>query len=192
MLCQYPDAPKSPLVIETLSFCICWHFCVFLNRFVMSLSKLTQTSALGRLASSLRPAISASWRGFAAEPAPEESTSITLEVNPFKGHKVEPPSNQVETNKDELFDMYRTMFLMRRMELTADQLYKQKLARGFLHLADGQEGVPVGMEAALDFDDSMIQSYRDHCRFSFRNEILLNIKHVAICAAAMLILKCIF
>lgn len=39
--------------------------------------------------------------------------------------------------------MFRTMFLMRRMELSADMLYKQKLARGFLHLGDGQEAIPV-------------------------------------------------
>lgn len=130
----------------------------------MALSTLKQACQLSRLAGSFRPAIYLSSRGFAAEPAQEESENITLEVNPFKGHKVEPPGNVVETNKDELFEMYKTMFLMRRMELTADQLYKQKLARGFLHLADGQEGVPVGMEAALDFDDSVIQSYRDHCK----------------------------
>ncbi len=56
---------------------------------------------------------------------------------------MEAPSTEVETSGKELMDMFQTMFRMRRMELAADLLYKQKLARGFLHLADGQEAVPV-------------------------------------------------
>jgi TPP-dependent pyruvate/acetoin dehydrogenase alpha subunit len=83
-------------------------------------------------------------------------------------HKVAEPRClpvQVETSKSELLAMFKLMYSMRRMELAADMMYKQKLARGFLHLADGQEAIPAGMEAALTYDDSLIQSYRDHCTF---------------------------
>ena len=90
-----------------------------------------------------------------------------------------------------------------RMEIAADMMYKQKLARGFLHLADGQEAVPVGMEvrisqpwlcllffhahcvldtasryvdqASLSYDDSMIQSYRDHTTYLARGGTVCSI-----------------
>ena len=53
----------------------------------------------------------------------------------------------METSKSELWEMLTTMTRMRRLELSADQLYKTKLARGFLHLADGQ--VPVVNSACM-------------------------------------------
>lgn len=78
---------------------------------------------------------------------------------------VEVPAAIKSTQDDLMLPCLQTMMRMRRVEIAADMLYKQKLARGFLHLADGQEAVPVGMEAALTFQDSVIQSYRDHLTF---------------------------
>ena len=82
---------------------------------------------------------------------------------PFQAHRIEPPSQTVETSKREIVDMFTQAYLMRRLEIASDVLYKGKFIRGFCHLYDGQEAVCVGMEAALNKDDAIVTSYRDHC-----------------------------
>lgn len=59
-------------------------------------------------------------------------------------HRLEEgPPVKAELTREEGLQYYRTMQTVRRMELKADQLYKQKIIRGFCHLYDGQ--VPTSL-----------------------------------------------
>uniref|UniRef100_A0AAY4BZ27 Pyruvate dehydrogenase E1 component subunit alpha n=1 Tax=Denticeps clupeoides TaxID=299321 RepID=A0AAY4BZ27_9TELE len=87
----------------------------------------------------------------------------TFDIKKCDVHKLEegPPLTSTLTREDGL-KYYRTMQTMRRMELKADQLYKQKIIRGFCHLYDGQEACAVGIEAGINLTDHLITAYRAH------------------------------
>ncbi len=61
-----------------------------------------------------------------------------------------------------LLQLYRQMFLIRRLEEEAARAYATGKIGGFLHLYIGQEAVAVGAAAALEKDDYVVTTYRDH------------------------------
>uniref|UniRef100_A0A8C6T2X5 Pyruvate dehydrogenase E1 component subunit alpha, testis-specific form, mitochondrial n=1 Tax=Neogobius melanostomus TaxID=47308 RepID=A0A8C6T2X5_9GOBI len=87
----------------------------------------------------------------------------TFEIKKCDTFKLdEAPATQVVLTRDEGLEYYRIMQTIRRMELKADQLYKQKIIRGFCHLYDGQEACAVGIEASINLSDHLITAYRAH------------------------------
>jgi pyruvate dehydrogenase E1 component alpha subunit len=68
------------------------------------------------------------------------------------------------------------MQLIRRMEMKADALYKNRMIRGFCHLSIGQEAIPVGIEAAIGANDQIITAYRCHGFALMRGTFLAHFK----------------
>lgn len=88
--------------------------------------------------------------------------SVQIQV-PFSLHNLsEGPPSQSLTNREELMQMYSDMVTIRRMEISADLLFKSQQVRGFCHLYDGQEAVAIGLKAAISREDAVITAYRDH------------------------------
>lgn len=57
---------------------------------------------------------------------------------------------------------FESMYLIRRFEEKAGQLYGMQKIRGFCHLYIGQEACASGAVSALTKDDKWITAYRDH------------------------------
>ena len=68
----------------------------------------------------------------------------------------------VNTTVDELRPLYRQMLAIRRLEEASAKAYSTGKIGGFLHLIIGQEAVCVGAIAALQPDDYVVATYRDH------------------------------
>jgi pyruvate dehydrogenase E1 component alpha subunit len=77
--------------------------------------------------------------------------------------RIEPEDSALETTVEELAPLYRQMLAIRRMEEAAAKAYSQggKIG-GFLHLIIGQEAVCVGATAAIQPNDYVVATYREH------------------------------
>src|SRR5438046_319358 len=76
--------------------------------------------------------------------------------------RIEAREGEVEVDKPLLTELYRQMLAIRRMEEAAAKAYAQGKIGGFLHLGIGQEAVCVGAIAALEKDDYVVATYREH------------------------------
>jgi pyruvate dehydrogenase E1 component alpha subunit len=65
-------------------------------------------------------------------------------------------------SNDDVIEMFRLMYLQRRFEERAMQMYQKGKFGGFLHLYIGQEAVSTGTVFALNDEDDIITAYRDH------------------------------
>jgi pyruvate dehydrogenase E1 component alpha subunit len=63
---------------------------------------------------------------------------------------------------DELLDLHKRMYLIRRFEECVIEQFQAGTLPGFLHVAIGQEGIAVGVGAALRDDDWIGSTHRAH------------------------------
>jgi pyruvate dehydrogenase E1 component alpha subunit len=62
----------------------------------------------------------------------------------------------------DLYQHYRTMFLIRRFEEAAERQYKAARIGGYCHLSSGQEATTVGAVSSLQEEDLLVTGYRSH------------------------------
>lgn len=77
--------------------------------------------------------------------------------------RIDPVNEEPEpVTKEELMPLYRQMLAIRRLEEASAKAYSQGKIGGFLHLVIGQEAVCVGAIAAIQQDDYVVATYREH------------------------------
>ncbi|MBT4906956.1 MAG: pyruvate dehydrogenase (acetyl-transferring) E1 component subunit alpha [Rhodospirillaceae bacterium] len=88
--------------------------------------------------------------------------SASKGATPRKKSAASDKPNYKSYSAEKLLELYGEMLLIRRFEEKAGQMYGMGLIGGFCHLYIGQEAVVVGMQEALQPQDSVITTYRDH------------------------------
>lgn len=78
------------------------------------------------------------------------------------GAAPQPDTVEPSLERDHALDLLRRMIRIRRFEEKCAELYSAAKIRGFLHLYIGQEAVAVGAMQALEPDDAIVATYREH------------------------------
>ena len=75
---------------------------------------------------------------------------------------VSSPASSVALSRESGLGLLRDMLRIRRLEEKCMELYSAGTIRGFLHLYIGEEAVAVGALRALEPDDAVVATYREH------------------------------
>jgi pyruvate dehydrogenase E1 component alpha subunit len=75
---------------------------------------------------------------------------------------IDPETTGLLEDRATMLDLYRQMALIRRFEEKAEEMYTRAKIGGYCHLNIGEEATVAGSMAALQPDDYLFASYRDH------------------------------
>ncbi len=67
-----------------------------------------------------------------------------------------------EIGRERVLERLKAMLRIRRFEDRCAELYGKGFIRGYLHLYNGEEAVGVGVMQALEPDDAVVSTYREH------------------------------
>ncbi|MEH6576106.1 MAG: pyruvate dehydrogenase (acetyl-transferring) E1 component subunit alpha [Amphritea sp.] len=73
-----------------------------------------------------------------------------------------PANAKPHVNRNHLLQLLQSMIRIRRFEEKCAELYTLEKIRGFLHLYIGEEAIAVGCNEALQPEDALICTYREH------------------------------
>jgi pyruvate dehydrogenase E1 component alpha subunit len=73
-----------------------------------------------------------------------------------------PPTAATLPDRDHAVRLLHEMLRIRRFEEKCAELYQAEKIRGFLHLYIGEEAVGVGVMQALEPEDAVVATYREH------------------------------
>ncbi|HXY22729.1 MAG TPA: thiamine pyrophosphate-dependent enzyme, partial [Burkholderiaceae bacterium] len=71
-------------------------------------------------------------------------------------------SSEITYSREQSLELLRQMLRIRRFEEKCAELYGKQKIRGFLHLYIGEEAVAAGAIPALEPEDALVCTYREH------------------------------